>query len=1069
MRRSLFSRKDNNMFKKLLNVLTIVICCVALVSGTFYINIYANDSTVYICDIEPGEYHNDELAIAVREAYASGERKIKIKPGTYRLYGNSYTLSGNRNAHFTLNNMSDFTLIGDGVKLIGCDPSDGLETTGGDKCIMYFYQCENFTVTGFSTDYENLSFTQGEVVAVENGAYDENYITIRIDEGYPDYLENREYFPSSVTGVIYDAKTKLPKEMGSTFNLSPVRIEGEERTFRCHNYNARTMKYFDVGDLVAIRMNHCSGMNTCFKECRNISLVNHTVYSGHYGVLNEPTMLRDENGGTDDRVYFKNVRVVKGERPEKATRDRLISTMADGIHNSYISGEILMEDCFVEGNMDDCFSLNGRHYMVTEATGKNNQYYMGGIAFAGIARKGDRFAIYDENSNYKGTVKAVSVETVSDYTPPDNANNINGLVFGGYVIVTFEDSDVDIQPKDFAFDIDASAGHYVMRNCTAQNSTGRGALLQAWNGLVENCSFEYVKGGIILTGEKNCAQGPYVSDVVVRGCSFKRCDMYEDVKEGRYIPSGAITTKIVESGRANANIVVDGCLFEDNYGSDIIMANTCGAVISNNIFGGRKKVEDCKARDGEASVRIENCEDVLFDDSNVFLTDRLPIVYQEVDRFASNFNMKYSSKFNLLSENSYDNEWCYEYVPIGTDEYSLYNHMYWAEGKWERIVPLWSQNSKTNIEYGYFESLYQMVPGSKNDIVATYNAPYTGKVKIIFNDGLYIDEETVYRSDGVGFKIIRNTDTVWPQNGEWYILNEPALNLDEIFVDVQKGDKIRLRVNNNSADGTGNMHDVLMFATEIRYVTETYERSEEVASNVEYIELDIGEEYTVQTDFQNPAWECNDTGIAVIDDSGIVAAEQVGVCTITATDNNRSKKYIVAVGKINDKIAAKQPFVSGVVGTSRAVKLSLPANASADDVIWSSSDDEVIDVAGDEVYFKKLGTAVLTAKYGNDECEILAYSSDKDLCLTPKVKLTCGSKDGKHTVMVNTGKYAVFKGLGAYLIMCDRQDGILKNVGLKNIILENNQKQELMFDFADTTATELYLWVKDSLKPISHQ
>ncbi len=944
-------------------------------------NLYYTESDylTYTCKSGPGTYKNSELSEEVDDAYYRGARKVVIAPGVYNLYNPATRLEkAGRPSHFGLQDVKDFTLEGYGVKFIGYTPSDGTSGTGKDRCMMLFRECENITIKGFTTDYINLSYTQAEVIKIEEnvGSLKENFVTIKIDKGYPDYLDDPEFFPSSLTGVIYDAKTELPKDMGSTFNLSPKRVDGEERTFRCQNYNARTMKFFEVGDLVTIRMNACTGMNTCFQHCRNVSLIDHTIYSGHYGVLNEPTYDRDENGGLTDTVYFKNVKVTYGDKPEGATRKRLISTLADGIHNSYISGDVIMEDCLVEGNMDDLFSLNGRHYMITDKGEAENQYYISGVAYASVARKGDEFAIYDENSNYKGVVKAKEVKSLGsgEYTPPEDSKDINGYEFTGFLLVTFEDTDLDIQLKDFAFDVDASAGHYTLRNCTMRRSTGRGALLQAWNGLVENCTFDNVKMGIALTGEKTCAQGPYAKDVVVRNCSFTNCGNQADVKTGLYITDGAITTKVEESGRANENIVIDNCYFDNNYSYDILMGNTRNAIITNNTFGGRNSFMDGRVLVGEACVRIDNCENVVFDESNIFTTDRTPVIYQNVDNFISGIDPEYSAEFSTIAENSYDNEWCYEFVPAGTNKYQLYNHQYWSSGTWVRIVPLWSQNQNTNSEYGYFSSQYEMTPGGKNDIVATYNAPFDGRVKISLNNGLRVSEDK-FRSNGVKFKIIKNEkENIWPTTG-WYALNfgKPVEYVGDIYAEVKKGDKIRFRVNNAVANGEGSVHDLVLFTPEIRYLNPTLEKSEDNAEDdlilsEKYIILTEGETYKLNANIEGCTWRSNYMPVAKVDTQGNVTALRAGVSTIECIKDGVQRDCMVLVQKkVEQGVRIDRRFVSGNIGGTVDLKIETADGLDRSKAVWTSSSKNIVQVDEDgKVTFKGKGEATVTVKIGNN-------------------------------------------------------------------------------------------------------
>ncbi len=939
----------------------------------------------YKCKSMPGIYENSELSEEVDDAYLRGARKVIMQPGTYYLYGEATRMKNSgRNTHFGLAEVNDFTLEGYDVKFIACTPSDGTTGTSKDRCVMVFRECENLTVRGFTTDFKDIIYTQAEVVKIEE-ANNANYITVVVDEGYPNQLDDPLYFPASVTGYIYDPVTKLPKEKGSTINLSPQKVEGEERTWRCQNWNPSTMKFFEVGDMVVFRMNACGPINTSIQYCRNITMEDYTVHSGHMGILNEPSMLR-ENGEVDN-VYFRNVRVTFGPKPEGATRDRLVTTYADAFRFAYISGHVTMEDCLAEGATDDLLSFHARHYMVTDLGENDNEFYIGTPSYGIVMREGDNFAFYDESSNLKGTAKIVSVEEVTEnYTPQSDAADINGYALATFYKVKLEDNNVGVNRLDFAFDIDASSGGFVVRDSTFRNSTARGCLVQAWNGLFENNTYENLGAGLQLIGEKFCAQGPYAKDIVIRNCSFKGCSRYAEVKSGLFMPGASVSSEIEETGLANQNFVIEGCYFEGNYGEDIHIGNTQNVILKDNIFAERNEFMDGLIVRGEPSVKISASDKVYFDESNVALTNRPFVTYADVSNLTSSTEPLYSSELKTSVNNSEGEEWTFEYSPVGSTDYYKYNHQYWSSGTWVKVIPLWSQNIDNNSEYGFNSSQFEWVPGSKNDIVITYTAPYSGKVKVMLNDGLKI-KEGKYNSNGVNIKILKGeNENIWPTMG-WYRLpyGRHVEYIEDIYVNVEKGDKIRFRINANGE--TGVTHDVVMICPEIRYVTPTFEA---VTEEENQLKLDTQYKAIYGTGAENAVkigvnqdgvlWSSSNEHVATVAADGTVIPKNSGVSIITASYNGEKEDCIISVREIKGNgIELEKRFVSGRIGETIEVPVVLKGDATLNGAVWNSSDTKVADVDGQgRIVLKTLGSAVITVTAGDYTASVTVFVDSAD-------------------------------------------------------------------------------------------
>lgn len=945
----------------------------------------------YTCKNGPGTYENDEMAKEVRAAYARGARKVVIQPGTYYLYNPSEAATS-LVSHFELSGMKDFTLEGYNVKFIGCTPALGDEKNTG-LCMGLFTNCENITVRGFAMDYVYPIFTQGKVVKTEIDANQGNWVEIEIDEGYPNQLEDRKFFSEGPSVYLYDRYTHKMKAGCGGMNLNSfTKVNGYERRWRGRNWAPQNQEAYEVGDLVSMRMNNFTAMNTRFVKCVNATLEDYTVCGGTFGVLFEPSKRVE---GNKDVAHLNNVKVTYGERPKGATQDRLLSTYADGIHLSYLSGEILLENCLVEGNADDSYALNGRHFIVTQTSRdtvdsegkplddtyqlKENQFILGTQYYSSVVRAGDVMACYDRESNYLGTVKLTSVKTIgrkdSPYNSPKDASMIGFCAMGEWLLVEAEDDSI-VKRLDYMMDTDGSAGKYVMRNCIARDTIMRGILSQNWNGVIENCEFSNIGSqAISLVGETNCAQGPYSRDIVIKDCKFEKCG-FGAGSGGIFNPPAAVNTEIAESGLANANIVIDGCYFTDNYGNDIKIGNTKNAIITNNIFGKRNDYTKNANYPGVSSVKIKNSEDILFDKSNTALTERELISYQDVKNFKTETESIYSSEFALKSENKTDNEWSYEFAKRDTDNYELYNFQYYASGAWVATIPLWSQDKEKNSEYGYIVGKAEVIPGSGYDLVETYTAPCDGKIRINFNNGLSI-KRGVTNSDGVKFKVIKNTDEpLWPQAGWKNITSLNSMDyVEPVVTDVKKGDKIRFRVNSNK----NIWNDNFMLSPEVEYIS-GYEETAPVydfAINERYVSKNVGETIQLSTIGAkgNVEWHSSREKVAEVDQNGTVKLKYPGMVSVTAKDGEREATCIIDVHENNKNgICFNTKAIKASKGETLELPLEIVDDISKSDIKITSGDDKKVRVNDDKtitILSPEASEVSVTAEFDNYKTEII--------------------------------------------------------------------------------------------------
>ncbi len=119
---------------------------------------------------------------------------------------------------------------------------------------------------------------------------------------------------------------------------------------------------------------------------------------------------------------------------------------------------------------------------------------------------------------------------------------------------------------------------------------------------------------------------------------------------------------------------------------------------------------------------------------------------------------------------------------------------------------------------------------------------------------------------------------------------------------------------------------------------------------------------------KNIAWSSSDTGIATVDNNGLVTAKATGTVTITATTEDGSFKAACAVSVVSKSISAsslelsEKAFTLKVQGSRQLVATITPSNATETDLLWSSDKPSVATVGPDGlVTAKGEGTATITA------------------------------------------------------------------------------------------------------------
>lgn len=120
-------------------------------------------------------------------------------------------------------------------------------------------------------------------------------------------------------------------------------------------------------------------------------------------------------------------------------------------------------------------------------------------------------------------------------------------------------------------------------------------------------------------------------------------------------------------------------------------------------------------------------------------------------------------------------------------------------------------------------------------------------------------------------------------------------------------------------------------------------------------------------------WSSSDSGVAMVDNSGIVKAAGTGTATITAVINGISRTCTVAVTNPLTGFTLNKENVTLTEGNSETIYIAstTPANPDAYTVTYSSSDSSVADVLNGKITAKNAGMATISVKIHNGTEEII--------------------------------------------------------------------------------------------------
>ena len=315
-----------------------------------------------------------------------------------------YRLGDHPNAWHCLSLIDHENLIidGNGATLICGDASLAFHIKGG----------RNITLRGMAFDTDRPSFTQGEVIAVDNSGT----LDVKISDSYPEppdeaFLRANKYEAHGGGGrhmIVFEnggfaRNTRMGNDHLYIHNIT--RISPGVFRFHVKDDYVPSMKGIAVGNCITYGLNKVQLPAAVVAAKNRSASIYGQIAADHvenitfekldfFGSLNGGIRVSDMHGD----VTLRQVRMIR-----KPSSGHFLSMPSDALHLMNIRGKLLIENCHIEAPGDDCLNVGTLLEKIVDyapevpnamtLTTTDNHYYYYTI------RKGDALQFLDTKAN----------------------------------------------------------------------------------------------------------------------------------------------------------------------------------------------------------------------------------------------------------------------------------------------------------------------------------------------------------------------------------------------------------------------------------------------------------------------------------------------------------------------------------------------------------------------------------------------------------------------------------------------------------------------------------------------
>ncbi|MBN2712753.1 MAG: hypothetical protein JXR97_10045 [Planctomycetes bacterium] len=555
------------------------------------------------------------LILPVRKMIAACKGKsaeINFQPGQYNFH---HQPEEEVSIAFNLQECSDLTINGNGAELI-CH---------GYVMPFRIERSNNIEIKGFSIDWERPYITQGRIAECTA-----DHVDIEIDRiQYPYVIQNGRFFgtgqdwgnPRPLSDCYhdaYDAETQeIPSQIrDNPFNLGPD-CEVCEISDKIVSFKTSPRWMAPKGTYVALNHGRYIVKGIDIVESRNVSIRNMTLYHVLSGGV---VASRTENLNIDGLRIIPN-----------ASKGRVFSGVADGIHFIHCKGDIIVENVEMAGHGDDFLNIHGRNSVMIE---KIDSHTVKVIRADCWGINDEVWVVRQDDVQRKEILKVVAIERMPATHPlaksETQLNNGINLGWGlstnkeGEWIVSFAGPIPDDVVEGDVFENKTwNPDLFILRNCRIlRKHRARGVLVTVPGQVViENNYFATAGAAILFEGDTlHWYESGGVEDVLIQNNIFDNCLSSGASTQERWQWGGGIITitpshqpQGTEDEPYHRNIRIVNNKF-DTYDQPLVRARSVrGLVFSKNTIAKSTKFKPFAFQ--KESFWLDGCREVTISEN----------------------------------------------------------------------------------------------------------------------------------------------------------------------------------------------------------------------------------------------------------------------------------------------------------------------------------------------------------------------------------------------------------------------------------------------------------------------
>lgn len=454
--------------------------------------------------------------------------------GTYHL--NSANMSGS--IYFLINSINNLTIQGSGstLKILGNNYAPH---------VFGFEYCENLNVQNLKIDYQDIPFSQGQLINKGTG-----FMDVKIMAGFdPEGKSINAYAP-------YDINTG--QQINNNEDYGTTSWSWLDKTNRIIRVNENNRNY-STGSYLLLRHAMYDGYSFIVGAgCVDVILDSITVFIA-------PGYPFHVNSGAKN-VSFLNCNIKKKESGFWAT------STADGAHLLDARGEIKFDNCYFENMCDDGINLHGYFHTITQSIDSKTIRVQSAQSWQTATGYivGDSVEFFNSN-----TQQSIGINVISAIT--NKTGNLMTLQFNN-ILPAFTNGISGYKMANTSI-----LGSLTVTNSTFKGNRARGILVSTSDVLIENCTFDRVMmSAILFEVSSSWKESRPGKDVVIRNNTFDDCGHYRSDTNYGIINFGANISSTTKICNVFNNIVIKDNTFK-NIGIPAVYAKHIAQLdISNN-------------------------------------------------------------------------------------------------------------------------------------------------------------------------------------------------------------------------------------------------------------------------------------------------------------------------------------------------------------------------------------------------------------------------------------------------------------------------------------------------------